>query len=200
MHDVNSSPYSHHSRIPEVTVSEWITLQTLHCRFRPGTLRVGLILKTCFSSLRRNIHVCAAYNATLHRKHTDLFNSFFEDKANVISNIERGLQQKDVGRQHSLSKSTVIDYLSDYDKRFQGTLRGSPVRVYREDGLRHDQRYCTDVKDRGALAYRVWMSYDGPGVIERIDGRFNAETYEHILENIFLMRTFSRRNIAVPAG
>ncbi|KAJ4450827.1 hypothetical protein ANN_02258 [Periplaneta americana] len=30
------------------------------------------------------------------------------------------------------------------------------------------------------------MSYDGPGVIERIDGRFNAGTYEYILENIFL--------------
>ena len=63
-----------------------------------------------------------------------------------------------------------------------------PVRVYREDGLRHDQRYVhrRERSGRFSISCWGWMSYDGPGVIERIDGRLNAETYEHILENIFL--------------
>lgn len=63
-----------------------------------------------------------------------------------------------------------------------------PVRVYREDGLRHDQRYVhrRERSGRFSISCWGWMSYDGPGVIERIDGRFNAGTYEHILENIFL--------------
>ncbi|KAJ4431128.1 hypothetical protein ANN_19723 [Periplaneta americana] len=40
----------------------------------------------------------------------DLFPLNFE-AANIISDIERGLSQADVGRQHSLSKSTLISYI-----------------------------------------------------------------------------------------
>ncbi|KAJ4438155.1 hypothetical protein ANN_14094 [Periplaneta americana] len=65
---------------------------------------------------------------------------------------------------------------------------GSPVRVYREDGIQHDQRYVhrRERSGRFSISYWGWMCYDGPGSIERIDGRFNAGTYAHILESIFL--------------
>ncbi|KAJ4429346.1 hypothetical protein ANN_26351 [Periplaneta americana] len=69
-----------------------------------------------------------------------------------------------------------------------------PVRVYRENGLRHDQRYVhrRERSGRFSISCWGWMSYDGPGVTERIDGRFNAGTYEHILENVFLLSVRER--------
>ncbi|KAJ4443021.1 hypothetical protein ANN_04671 [Periplaneta americana] len=36
------------------------------------------------------------------------------------------------------------------------------------------------------LACRGWVSYDGAGLLERFYGRFTAEVFEHILENVMI--------------
>lgn len=121
----------------------------------------------------------------------------------VISRLRnRGIRSRRAAQMEILGEAQAVDRLAfatnrvDFDWRNvifsdETTISSDyegPVRVYREDGLRHDQRYVhrRERSGRFSISCWGWMSYDGPGVIERIDGRFNAGTYEHILENIFL--------------
>lgn len=60
----------------------------------------------------------------------------------------------------------------------------SRANVYCEPGKRYIQQ--RQRSGRFSVSCWDWMSRDGADVLERIDGRFGAPCYLHILENVLL--------------
>lgn len=73
------------------------------------------------------------------------------------------------------------------EKLFQSTYNGR-IRVYRPPHARFQEQYTYSVKRSGRFNVNVWgwCSYKGLGVCYKVDGRFNADNYSHILENVML--------------
>lgn len=74
------------------------------------------------------------------------------------------------------------------EKVFQSTYNGQ-IRVYRPDNTRFDERYTSDLAFRpGRFSVNVWgwISAHGLGICWRLEGRFNAEHYVSVLEDIML--------------
>ena len=101
----------------------------------------------------------------------------------VISRLRnRGIRSRRAAQMEILGEAQAVDRLAfatnrvDFDWRNvifsdETTISSDyegPVRVYREDGLRHDQRYVhrRERSGRFSISCWGWMSYDGPGVIE----------------------------------
>lgn len=73
------------------------------------------------------------------------------------------------------------------EKVFQSSYNGN-IRVYRPPLSRFEERYVAPRNRSGRFSVNlwVWICVHGPGVLWRIDGRFNAQTYRELLDNIML--------------
>lgn len=73
------------------------------------------------------------------------------------------------------------------EKVFQSSKDG-PVKVYRPQNFRYDERYVHHRTRSGRFSVNMWawISYRGPGVCWQTEGRLNAEQYRAILENVMV--------------
>lgn len=84
------------------------------------------------------------------------------------------------------------------EKTFQSYYSGR-VRVYRPANTRFEEKYTQRVKTSGRFSVNVWgyMTSRGLGLCHRINGRFTAEVYIDILENVMqpsVNNIFPQRN------
>lgn len=84
------------------------------------------------------------------------------------------------------------------EKTFQSCYNGR-LRVYRPRNTRFEEKYTQTVKTSGRFSVNVWgyMTARGLGLCHRINGRFTAEVYSDILENVMLpsvSNIFPQRN------
>ena len=69
-----------------------------------------------------------------------------------------------------------------------------PVRVYREAGQRHSCAYVAPNPKQGRISVKFWwwMSRDGAGMLQRIDGTLRTHQYIYILEHVFYPSALER--------
>ena len=112
-----------------------------------------------------------------------------------------GIRNYRAARKEILTEEQAIDRLA-YAKSLHGvdwrsviftdesqmsTSYSGPVHVYREASRRHSRAYVAPNPKQGRTSVKFWgwMSRDGAGMLQRIDGTLRMHQYIHILEHVF---------------
>ncbi|KAJ4436308.1 hypothetical protein ANN_18939 [Periplaneta americana] len=74
------------------------------------------------------------------------------------------------------------------------TSYAGPIRVSREAGRWHSRAYVAPNPKQGRISIKFWgwMSRDGAGMLQRIDGTLRTDQYIHILQDVFYPPTCAR--------
>ena len=112
-----------------------------------------------------------------------------------------GIRNYRAARKQTLTEEQAIDRLA-YANSLHGvdwrrviftdesqmfTNYAGPVRVYREASRRHSRAYAAPNSKQGRINVKFWgwMSREGAGMLQRIDGTLRTQQYIHILEHVF---------------
>ncbi|KAJ4437887.1 hypothetical protein ANN_13826 [Periplaneta americana] len=108
----------------------------------------------------------------------------FEDKANIISDIERGLSQADVGRQHSLSKATSKPCKKSINTAYKQNCSVPAICCTTREHAEKTLSIRTHLLTRGHSII-VWNCFSLFGlcpIVPAVD-KLNAASYNGILDN-----------------
>lgn len=74
------------------------------------------------------------------------------------------------------------------DEKIFQSMNCGRIRVYRPANTRFEEKYISNNDKSGRFSVNMWawISIHGPGVLWHIEGRFNANSYIQILENVML--------------